>query len=125
MARAGSLTWNVTTVSMATVKLSSVITACGGKVTIRSRVSTFSRTRSMNGMTNARPPDKVRVYRPSRSMTAASPWGTRMIALLTNTKTSKTSTAAKMNPAMGSHLLIHDGRVAVDAHDHDPVPRRE
>src|SRR5699024_1062942 len=112
-------------VSMATVKLSSVMAACGGSVTIRSRVSTLSRTRSMNGMTKLRPPDSVRVYRPRRSMMAASPCGTRTMALVTSSATSSTSTPATIRPVIDLHLLVHDGRVAVDAHDRDPIPLAE
>ena len=57
---------------MLRVRLSSVITGCGGNDTTRSRRSTRARTRSMNGTNKVSCPLTVRLYRPNRSITAAS-----------------------------------------------------
>ena len=57
---------------MLRVRLSSVITGCGGNDTTRSRRSTRARMRSMNGTNSVSCPLTVRLYRPSRSITAAS-----------------------------------------------------
>jgi len=58
-AACGLVTWKYTTVSMLTVRLSSVITGCGGNETTRSRRSTRARILSINGSSNVSWPDTV------------------------------------------------------------------
>ncbi|PQM44894.1 hypothetical protein C1Y40_04941 [Mycobacterium talmoniae] len=60
-AACGLVTWKYTTVSIESVRLSSVITGCGGKDTTRSRRSTRARTRSMNGTSSVSCPLTVRL----------------------------------------------------------------
>ena len=48
------------TVSMFTVRLSAVITGCGGKETTCSRMSIIARTRSTNGISTCGPGCRVR-----------------------------------------------------------------
>src|SRR6202000_1347784 len=82
------------------VRLSSVITGCGGTDTTRSRRSTRARTRSMNGISRVSCPLIVRLYRPSRSITAASACGISATDLATTMIANTTSTANKNSPAV-------------------------
>src|SRR6185437_14047192 len=78
---------------MLTVRLSWVMTGCGGKDTTRSRRSTRARTRSMNGTSSVRCPLTVRLYRPNRSITAASACGISATDFATTTMVNTTSAA--------------------------------
>ncbi len=63
------------TVSMLTIRLSLVMTGCGGKLTTCSRRSISGRSRSMNGIIMLRPACSVRWYRPKRSTIPPAPAG--------------------------------------------------
>src|SRR5688572_6329300 len=69
---------------MPTCRLSEVITGCGGKLMTCSRRSMVARTRSTNGTSRLSPGDRVRLYRPSRSITFAWACGT-IVTLLART----------------------------------------
>lgn len=84
---------------MLRVRLSSVITGWGGNDTTRSRKSTRARIRSMNGTNNVSCPLTVRLYRPSRSITAASACGINATDLATTMIAKITRTASNTKPA--------------------------
>src|ERR1700742_4222976 len=121
---------------MFTVRLSSVITGCGGKDTTRSRRSTRARTLSMNGSSSVSWPDTVLLYRPSRSMTAASACGISAIDLATTMAANTTSTPTRIRPATAPSIrvsfrscpgsldgFLDDGGGAVDVHDGHVIAR--
>src|SRR5215212_1433072 len=115
---------------MLTVKLSSVITGWGGNDTTRSRRSTRARILSTNGSSKVSCPDTVLLYRPSRSITAASACGISAIDLATmmaaNTTSTPTSTKPAIAPSITGFLplcvqasldFLDHRRCAVDVHD--------
>src|SRR6201993_4622989 len=123
---------------MLSVRLSSVITGWGGNDTTRSRRSTRARTRSMKGTNKVSCPLTVRLYRPSRSMTAASACGISATDLATTMMPNITITANNTRPAtapcIGVPLSLSafrsryrflkstfedHRRSAIDAHDSD------
>src|ERR1044071_6342448 len=119
---------------MFTVRLSWVITGCGGKETTCSRRSIRSRIRSMNGTRNVNPAPAVALYRPRRSITAAVACGTICTALNTATTTTSTTRLTTANtaacicsPVLRLRVPLgpghdHRGR-ARDGHDGDLLAR--
>src|SRR5208337_3673068 len=114
---------------MLRVRLSSVITGCGGNDTTRSRRSTRARMRSMNGTNKVSCPLTVRLYRPKRSITAASACGISATDLATTMIAKITRAAATTRKAIapcigippispeGLRLLEHHRGGTVDLHD--------
>ncbi len=90
------MTWKYTTVSIDTVRLSCVITGCGGNDTTCSRRSTFARTLSRKGTRKFNPGDATVRNRPSRSTTADWACGTTINAFVTTMTTNSASTATTM-----------------------------
>ncbi len=82
------MTWKYTTVSIETVRLSCVMTGCGGNDTTCSRRSTRARTLSRNGTRKFSPGPATVRNRPSLSMTADCACGTTInafaIVMITN-----------------------------------------
>src|SRR5699024_11591149 len=89
-----------TTVSIETVRLSSVITDCGGKETTCSRRSIRDRTRSRNGTRKFSPGAATERNLPSRSTTADCAWGTTMTALTTVMTTTRAMTTTILSTAV-------------------------
>ena len=84
------------TVSMATTRLSLVMTGCGGKLTTCSRRSMSGSSRSTNGVTMFRPAFRVRWYRPKRSTMPALACGMILIDLAIATTITTMTTMSRM-----------------------------
>src|SRR3954451_21111978 len=124
------------TESMATVRLSDVMTGCGGKLTTCSRRSINGRMRSTNGTRIVSPGVAVRTYRPNRSTTAGRACGTiRTERTRTNSTTTRTTSAA-ITPPVTSFLrsllglevwpfVQHHGGRPADLHHPDDRAGRE
>src|ERR1700722_4122274 len=127
---------------MFSVRLSSVMTGCGGNDTTRSRRSIRARMRSMKGTSRVSCPLTVRLYRPNRSITAASACGISATDLATTTMANITRTTSSTNPAtapctgvpfsrsvfrsvFADRLAVSEyhRRGAVDVHDGDRIAR--
>ncbi len=91
------MTWKYTTVSMDTVRLSSVITGCGGNETTCSRRSIRALIRSRNGTSQTSPALGALLNRPSRSMTAACACGMTFTERKSTTTIRTTTTMATIS----------------------------
>src|SRR3954451_9927457 len=107
------------TESMFTVRLSSVMTGCGGNETTCSRRSISGRTRSTYGTTSASPGWSVRRERPRRSTTPARAGGTIRIERATVTSTTNAIARTTIRPAVISTTSSFgdQGSHAVDLQD--------
>src|SRR4051794_36765195 len=88
------------TESMFTVRLSSVMTGCGGKETTCSRRAISRRPRSTYGTSSARPGSSVRSNRPRRSTTPARACGTLRIERATVRSTTNAIASSTISPAV-------------------------
>src|SRR3954469_9086175 len=105
---------------MPTCRLSEVMTGWGGKEMTCSRRSMVARTRSTKGTSRFSPGDRVRLYRPSRSITFAWACGT-MVTLLASTMITNSAitsraisagvTGCSLSSGSPAILLLGNGRV--------------
>src|SRR3954453_18690667 len=88
------------TVSMATTRLSSVITGCGGNDTTCSRRSISGFTRAPKGTISVSPGSGVREWRPSRSTIPARACGTIRTPAAATMNTNRARTIRAIRPAV-------------------------
>src|ERR671913_229096 len=93
------------TESMLTIKLSSVITPCGGNGTTFSRMSMLYRTLSSTGTTRCGPGSSVRWNLPSRSTSPTRCCRMTRTALAMKKITASAMTSATINDAMSTFFL--------------------
>ncbi len=102
VARKASVTWKYTTVSIAMVTLSSVMTGCGANGCTVSRISTTTRIRSKKGITIWSPGLSVARYLPKRSIMPTWLWRTILTADATSTIAKIARTTAMIRGAIRS-----------------------